>query len=85
MLHIVKQFIFGLKLGLKSDLNNSDQFNSAVNNLDAAEKNTAIKATLELSKFFHDLDVNTDDTISIDEKSASNISDEQIHALLNKI
>ena len=57
MLHIVKQLIFGLTLSLKSELNNSDQFNAAVNNLENSDEQLATKATLEINEFFKNLDL----------------------------
>ena len=85
MLHIVKQFIFGLTLSLKSELNNSDQFNAALNNLENSDELLATKATLEINQFFKNLDLDNNWSISWDEKSKSFIEDEQIKVLFDKI
>jgi hypothetical protein len=71
MLHIVKQFIFGLKLGIKSELLDGQQFQNTVDNLDNTNKQSEAKSALH--DFFRELAVSQDNDYSFSEAEANSV------------
>lgn len=77
--------MFGITLGIKSNIDNPNQFNSIVNQLDSTDKNEAKLASFKISQFFTSLDLDLDYIITWEEKWQSNITDEDLNNLLVKL
>jgi hypothetical protein len=68
MLHIVKQFIFGVQLAIRSDFQNGSEFQSMVDNLDNQE--TQEEAKNALKDFFRELAQSKDYDYNFSEEEA---------------